>query len=144
MERQTYKNHIRYYTPHHFVYYPILLVFLCLSIYFSFTSPEHILWVFISIIFVFLFCLAFMLRQHYALILQDRIVRLELRYRYFSLTGKRLEEFESRLRDSQIFALRFASDSELPALVEKVLKDNLSGRGIKKSIVNWKGDYHRV
>nr|WP_255416485.1 MULTISPECIES: DUF6526 family protein [unclassified Flavobacterium] len=34
-----------------------------------------------------------MLRQHYALILQNRIVYLELRYRYFSLTGKTLEDF---------------------------------------------------
>lgn len=85
-----------------------------------------------------------MLRQHYALILQNRIVRLELRYRYFTLTSKRLEEFEYRLTDDQIFALRFAPDDELVLLIEDALRNNLSGDAIKKAIVHWKADYNRV
>ena len=85
-----------------------------------------------------------MLRQHYALILQNRIVRLELRYRYFTLTGKRLEEFEYKLTDDQIFALRFAPDNELIPLVENAVKNNLTGDTIKKAIVNWRADYNRV
>ena len=112
MKIQTYYNHIRFYTPHHFVYYPILTIFLLASIYFAFTTDQPLIWSFISVGFIFLFCLAFMLRQHYALILQNRIVRLELRYRYFTLTGKRLEEFEHKLTDDQLFALRFAPDNE--------------------------------
>ncbi|MDQ1166336.1 DUF6526 family protein [Flavobacterium sp. SORGH_AS_0622] len=144
MKIQTYYNHIRFYTPHHFVYYPILVLFLIASIYFAKTTEDPLIWIFISVIFVFLFALAFMLRQHYALTLQNRIVRLEMRYRYFSLTGKRFEEFEYKLTDDQIFALRFAPDSELIPLVEDVLKNNLSGDSIKKAIVHWKADYHRV
>lgn len=144
MKIQNYDNHIRFYTPHHFMYYPILTVFLGFSIYFAFTTEQQLIWAFISVGFIFLFCLAFMLRQHYALILQNRIVRLELRYRYFTLTGKRLEEFEYKLTDDQIFALRFAPDNELIPLVENALKNNLTGDAIKKSIVNWKGDYFRV
>ncbi len=85
-----------------------------------------------------------MLRQHYALTLQNRIVRLELRYRYFTLTGKRLEEFEYKLTDDQIFALRFAPDNELLPLIEDALKNNLRGDSIKKAIVHWKADYNRV
>ena len=85
-----------------------------------------------------------MLRQHYALTLQNRIVRLELRYRYFTLTGKRLEEFEYKLTDDQIFALRFAPDNELLPLLEDALKNSLTGDAIKKAIVHWKGDYNRV
>ncbi|KFF02240.1 DUF6526 family protein [Flavobacterium hydatis] len=144
MEAQSYKNHIRYYTPHHFVYYPVLLILLVISIYFSFTSDDTIIWIFISLIFVILFGLGFMLRQHYALTLQNRIVKLELRYRYLSLTGKRLELIEEQLSDEQIFALRFSPDSELIILIEKALDENLSGNSIKKSITNWKGDYERV
>ena len=113
MKIQTYYNHIRFYTPHHFVYYPTLTIFLAASIYFAFTTNDTLIWSFISVVFVFLFCLAFMLRQHYALILQNRIVRLELRYRYFTLTGKRFEEIEYKLTDDQIFGLRFAPDNEL-------------------------------
>ena len=144
MKIQTYYNHIRFYTPHHFVYYPILMIFLAASIYFAFTINDTLIWSFISVVFVFLFCLAFMLRQHYALILQNRIVRLELRYRYFTLTGKRFEEIEYKLTDDQIFGLRFAPDDELLPLIEDALKNNLSGDAIKKAIVHWKADYNRV
>jgi hypothetical protein len=144
MKIQTYQNHIRFYPPHHFVYYPVLIAFLSASIYFAFTTEDQLLWAFISVGFIFLFCLAFMLRQHYALILQNRIVRLELRYRYFTLTGKRMEEFEYKLTDDQIFALRFAPDNELIPLVEDTLKNNLTGAAIKKAIVHWRADYNRV
>ena len=141
---QSYKNHIRFYPPHHFIYYPIIMAFLSFSVYFAFTTKDVILWSFLSAIFVVLFLLAFMLRQHYALTLQNRIVRLELRYRYLAITGERFEEFEERFNDAQIFALRFAPDIELQELIKQTLTKNLSGDQIKKSILNWKGDYERV
>lgn len=144
MKIQTYQNHIRFYPPHHFVYYPVLTAFLIGSIYFACTEDEKLIWAFISVGFIFLFCLAFMLRQHYALTLQNRIVRLELRYRYFTLSGKRFEEFEYKLTDDQIFALRFAPDDELLPLVEDTLTNSLTGAAIKKAIVHWKADYNRV
>lgn len=144
MKIQTYYNHIRFYKPHHFIYYPVLILFLIGSVYFAITTEDHLIWTFISVVFVFLFALAFMLRQHYALTLQNRIVRLEMRYRYFMLTGKRFEDFEYKLTDDQIFALRFAPDNELIPLVEDALKNSLSGDAIKKAIVHWKADYHRV
>ncbi|MEC5165435.1 hypothetical protein RCH18_001163 [Flavobacterium sp. PL11] len=144
MKTQSYKNHIRFYPPHHFVYYPVVMAFISISIYFAFTTEDTLLWSFISAIFVVLFCLAFMLRQHYALTLQNRLVRLELRYRYLATTGQRFEEIEDKFDDSQLFALRFAPDEELAALADIALKDNLTGDTIKKAIVNWKGDYERV
>lgn len=144
MKVQTYYNHVRFYKPHHFVYYPVLVLLLIGSLYFACTTEDTLIWSFISIVFIFLFCLAYMVRQHYALTLQNRIVRLELRYRYFTLTGKRLEEFEYKLTDDQIFALRFAPDNEILPLIEDTLKNNLTGDAIKKAIVHWKADYHRV
>jgi len=144
MKIQTYRNHIRFYIPHHFIYYPVLILFLISSIYLAVTTEDRLIWGFISLAFVFLFALAYMLRQHYALTLQNRIVRLEMRYRYFTLTGKRFEEFEYKLTDDQIFALRFAPDDELVPLVEDALKNSLTGDAIKKAIVHWKADYHRV
>lgn len=144
MKTQSYKNHIRFYPPHHFVYYPIIMAFIAFSFYFAFTTKDTLLWSFISAVFVVLFCLAFMLRQHYALTLQNRIVRLELRYRYLATTGERLEVFEHQLKDAQLFALRFAPDEELQTLTQRALTENLSGDAIKKAIQNWKGDYERV
>ncbi|CAD0009323.1 DUF6526 family protein [Flavobacterium salmonis] len=144
MKTQSYKNHIRFYPPHHFVYYPILIMFMLFAIYFAFTTAEKLLWGFITVIFIFLFCLAFMLRQHYALILQNRIVKLELRYRYFVLTGTRFETIEYKFTEDQLFAFRFASDTEFLSLIDRALAENLSGDAIKQAIVNWKGDYYRV
>ncbi|WP_269235371.1 DUF6526 family protein [Flavobacterium flavigenum] len=144
MKVQSYQNHIRFYTPHHFIYYPVLIVFLAFSIYFAFTTPQHLIWGFIAVVFIFLFCLAFMLRQHYALILQNRIVKLELRYRYFVLTGTRFETIEHKFTDDQIFAFRFAPDAEFLPLMERAITENLSGDDIKKAIKHWKGDYNRV
>ena len=95
--KQSFKNHTRWYVPHHFVYYPILLLLIGYAIYNAVTSGDTEIWIMISVILLFLFWLAFMLRQHYALTLQDRLAKTELRYRYFSLTGQRLEQFESDL-----------------------------------------------
>jgi hypothetical protein len=144
MKIQTYKNHIRFYPPHHFLYYPVLVLLLACSIYFAFTTDDKLIWSFISIGFIFLFCLAYMLRQHYGLTLQNRVIKIELRYRYFTLTGKRLEEFEYKLTDDQLFALRFAPDDELIQLMEDALKHNLTGTAIKKAIVHWRADYNRI
>lgn len=144
MGKQTYKNHIRFYPPHHFVFYPVLTALTAFSIYTAFTTSDQLIWMFISIIFIIIILLSFMLRQHYALVLQNRIVKLEFSYRYFAITGKRLENQEKQLTDEQIFALRFAPDNELISLVEKTLSENLSGKAIKKSIVHWKSDDQRV
>ncbi len=40
--------------------------------------------------------------------------------------------------------LRFASDEELPALVQRALDEKLSTTDIKKAIVNWRPDYSRI
>jgi hypothetical protein len=85
-----------------------------------------------------------MLRQHYALVLQNRIVRGELRYRYFVITGTRFEPMENLLNDGQVFALRFAPDEELPILVQRAVSEKMSSTAIKKAIVNWFPDNHRV
>jgi len=69
---------------------------------------------------------------------------MEMRLRYYQLTQKRLEEIESRLSFSQLAALRFAPDEELPDLVRQTLDDNLSADQIKKSIKNWLPDMMRV
>lgn len=145
MKKQNLENHIRFYPPHHFVFYPVTLILLGISIYFASTcKDQRAIWIFISVLIALIIWVAFMLRQHYSLILQNRIVRLELRYRYFALTNQRLESLENNLNDSQLFALRFAPDEELVDLVQRTISENLSGTQIKKSIKNWKGDYSRV
>ena len=145
MAIQNFKNHIRFYPPHHFVFYPITLALLASAIYFAINdTPNQKLWMFMSIVIFLIIVLGLMLRQHYALVLQDRIVRSELRYRYFVITNTRFEPMEQLLNDGQIFALRFAPDEELPKLVQRAVAEKMSGNQIKKAIVNWFPDHQRV
>lgn len=145
MAHQNYSNHIRFYTPHHFVFYPVMLAFIVTSAWFAWTDEGNTLvWVFIVAVFIAITMLSFMLRQHYALTLQNRIVLMELRYRYFVITGQRLESLEEKLTEGQLFALRFAPDEELTALVQKAIDENLSPDKIKRSVKNWKADNRRV
>ena len=145
MAEQNYKNHIRFYTPHHFVFYPVMLVFIIVSIYFAFCDTHNMLiWLFMSAAFLAITIVSFMMRQHYALTLQNRIVLLELRYRFFVTTGERLEMYEGMLSEGQLFALRFAQDDQLLDLIRKAINEELSPDVIKRSIQNWKADNNRV
>ncbi len=145
MAQQNYNNHIRFYPPHHFVFYPLMLIVLGIGAWHIFSDASNrMLWIFITLLSAVIIWVAFMLRQHYALTLQNRLVLLELRYRYFTITGKRLEPLEISLTDGQLFALRFAPDEELEALTNRAIRENLTPDAIKKSIKNWRADNRRV
>ncbi|GGB77933.1 DUF6526 family protein [Dyadobacter sediminis] len=145
MAKQNYQNHVRYYPAHHFVFYPVLMILTGASIYYAVKSDEYtLIWTFIAIGLFMTGWLSFMLRQHYALNNQNRIVRLEMRFRYYLLTNQRLDLLENQLSFGQLSALRFASDEELVALTERTLKENLAPNEIKRSIKNWQPDHMRV
>ena len=80
----------------------------------------------------------------YALKAQDRVIRLEERLRLASLLPQSLCSRIGELSESQLIALRFACDAELPGLVEKILSGKLAGADIKKGIVTWRPDYWRI
>lgn len=145
MKKQDYSNHIRYYTPHHFIVYPVVFALAVTSSYCIFKYPDHSKeWMAITALFILLGWLAYMLRQHYALTNQNRIVRLEMRLRYFQLTNRRFENIEPKMTFGQIAALRFAPDEELLELIKRILEEGLSPDEIKKSIVHWQPDNMRV
>jgi hypothetical protein len=145
MESQNYKNHRKFYAPHHFVFLPLLIVLDGFGIYKAFNDEENQLsWILFSTVVFLIFYLTIMLRQHYALGLQNRIVRLEFKQRYFEIFGLRSDEVEEKLSFAQIAALRFAYDEEFKVFLEKALKENITGDQIKKSINTWRADHHRI
>ena len=145
MSPQNYKNHIRFYIPHHFIFYPVVFSSAGVCLYFKNAKPDQsLIWLCFAGVFFLIAWLSFLMRQHYALTNQNRIVRLELRLRYFILTQKRLETIENELTFAQLSALRFADDLEFIPLLQKTLDENLSPVAIKKSIKNWLPDEMRV
>ena len=77
----------------------------------------------------------------YIVRLQDRIIRLEMQLRLARLG---LESSFPRLTVRQVVALRFASDAELPALVNRAIGENLTGKQIKQAVKNWQADWLRT
>jgi hypothetical protein len=68
-----------------------------------------------------------------------------MRLRLKELLPASMQNDIMRLTTPQLIALRFASDSELPALCRDVLDGKLaSSKEIKMKVQNWQGDYLRA
>lgn len=144
---QNFKNHARYYPLHHFVITPLTLVFLIWSLNnlgVAIRIGEGVSMEIYHLIGAIILILLPVLSRIYALKNQDRIIRLEMRQRYFELTGKSFQETEKNLSLSQIIALRFAANEELLPLMERAVAEKLSAKEIKQSIQNWQEDKRRV
>ena len=82
-----------------------------------------------------------LISRFYTVRLQDRIIRLEMKLRLERLgLGAAFE----RLSTPQIVALRFASDAELPALIDQAIAGHLTNRQIKQAVREWQADNHRT
>ncbi len=145
MKTQQLSNHVRYYLPHHFIFYPVIGLLLFISVRGAWLdAANRWLWIITALLTVMIGWLSFMTRQHYALTCQNRLVRLELRLRYYQLTQQRLESIEVQLNFKQLAALRFAPDEELVPLIKRTLNEGLSPEAIKQAIKNWLPDTMRV
>jgi hypothetical protein len=81
----------------------------------------------------------------YAVKLQDRIIRTEMRIRLAAVLPDELAAAAQDLTIPQLIGLRFASDEELPDLTRTVLDEKLAkADAIKKLVTNWQADHDRV
>ena len=143
--KQNYKNYKKYYIPHHFIFLPLMTGLTVVGFRNAYVSDaNNIVWLLFGILSFCILYLAIMLRQHYALGNQDRILRLEFRLRYFELYGKPASDIEKQLTFGQVAALRFANDTEFRNLLEKALSENLDAEKIKQQITDWQPDDMRV
>jgi hypothetical protein len=80
----------------------------------------------------------------YTTALQDRIIKLEMRVRGGAVLSPAQQAALWRLSKPQLVALRFASDAELPGLIERAERENLSANQIKQAVTNWVPDWDRT
>jgi hypothetical protein len=81
----------------------------------------------------------------FALTVQDRIIRLEMRLRLQQVLPADLLPRISEFTVAQLVSLRFAGDEELPDLARRVLADKITDRKtIKKMVQNWQADLLRA
>jgi hypothetical protein len=142
-QTQTYKNHGRWYPLVHFVIFPLLLVNLGWQIYMV-TQERTVDRSEMLLLAILLVLISFAARLQ-PLKVQDRIIRLEERLRYYKLLPHDIAEKAAQLSPTEMISLRFAPDDELPELVERVLNGELSGgKEIKLAIQNWRADHLRA
>jgi hypothetical protein len=140
---QNFENHARIVPAYHFGVFGIFTINLFWSLYrvvryFSFAAVMELL---LAAAFLLLFFYARM----FALTVQNRVIRLEMRLRLAQILPADLRARINEFTPAQLISLRFASDEELPELARKVLADNLMDRKtIKRMIKNWQADLLRA
>ena len=143
-EQQNYSNHVRWVPLFHFFVLPVLLAnFFTSVLRWRFLGLSWG-WLIGMLTALALFILAVFART-FALKVQDRVIRVEERQRCERLLPAELQSRIEEITPGQFVALRFASDDELPGLVNKVLTDKIcDAKTIKQMVKNWRGDYLRA
>jgi hypothetical protein len=140
---QTFENHTRYIPLYHFVLFGILMINLVWSVVRIVRHPS--VDAAVALLIALGLLILFFYARQFALTMQDRLIRLEMRLRLVKVLPADLAQRIGELTVSQLIGLRFASDEELPELVRKVLAEGISDRtAIKRMVRTWQGDYLRV
>ena len=141
-EPQSFENHAKVVPVYHYFTFGLIVVYVVYRLYV--TATAFSLDALLTLLFAVGVLMVFFWARLFALRVQDRVIRLEMRLRLSQLVpalGGRLDEFTT----NQLCSLRFASDGELPALAEKVLAEKLDDRkAIKRLIRDWQPDLHRA
>jgi len=139
---QNLSNHTRYDPVFHFFILPVFSLLLLASIVHLFIRPDlHS--VVLVVVAIAMSAVIFKVRL-YPIKVQDRVIRLEERLRLATLIDPALRPRIAEFTESQLIALRFASDAELPALAARALNEKLAAPEIKKAIQQWRPDNWRV
>jgi hypothetical protein len=143
-DAQSFKDHARFIPLYHVVTFGIFVVNLGWQgwrlLRDGFTGDRlMLLLVAVALILLFFFARIF------ALTVQDRVIRNEMLARLAAVLPPPLASRTPELTLDQLIALRFASDAEMAALVERVLADGIRDRkAIKSMIRSWRPDTLRA
>jgi hypothetical protein len=143
MSEQNVRNHARVVPIYHIgVFFPFAANFFW-SAYRLYTSPSGDTG--IAFLLAIALLLMFVSVRSQILTVQDRVIRLEMRLRLARVLPPELQEHIPALTVPQLVALRFASDAELPELVQEVVAGRCATqKDIKARVKSWQGDWQRA
>src|SRR5208282_481211 len=136
---QSFKNHARWVPAYHFFALPMLLIYFVWSLV---HAVRHVsTFAVMQCLMAAALVVAVFNARVFALAVQDRLIRLEMRLRLQQVLPAEMRVRILEFTPSQLIGLRFASDAELPQLARKVLDEKIENRtAIKKLIQNWQAD----
>ena len=139
---QNYGNHRRWNPPWHFVVMPILVLNALIAIVVMARAPSRgTVW---AALVALTLVAALALLRRMALRVQDRVIRLEERLRLSRLMPDRHEEIEE-LNRAQLIAIRFASDAEVPHMLDRITRGEITTQDeIKRAVQHWRPDHLRA
>ena len=140
MRTQTYATHRASVPPAYLLAGLVLLVWVVSNLWQAVVQPSWGAWM--GAIGTAALLPTWFAARRSAQIMQDRIIRLEMQVRLARLLPNR---DLAALTLPRLVALRFASDRELPSLVERTLKGEFKKPDeIKRAITDWQADWLRV
>jgi multisubunit Na+/H+ antiporter MnhB subunit len=141
---QNVENHKRYFPLFHFIAVPLLAVYLVYSLYVLVRAPS--LASVMGVVLAAGVTAAVFASRIMAATVQNRVIRLEMTMRLARVLGAAAAaDAIAKLTLPQMIALRFASDSELPALTARVASNELTtGMQVKQAIREWQADFLRA
>jgi multisubunit Na+/H+ antiporter MnhB subunit len=144
MQTQDFSNHKRHFPLFHFIASPLLAIYALYAIYALIRAPSLATAMGVVLaagVNAMLFASRLM-----TLTVQNRLIRLEMTMRLERVLGAAAAaDSIAKLPLGRLFALRFASDAELPALVARVLSQELTTNlQVKQAIREWQPDLLRA
>jgi Family of unknown function (DUF6526) len=141
---QNHANHRRYDPPWHFVGALIVAAGFVVALMHAVRHTDSY-WNWWFVVYTLGIALCVFRARAQTLVVQNRVIRLEMRHRLKEVLAPALAARIGELSVSQLVGLRFASDAELSALVERCLQGDLAnGEAVKKEIKNWQADWLRA
>ena len=140
---QSLENHVHWVPLYHFVLSLLLLVnlFFWVRVTLLAVTGSRLAGLCVAVALILLYFYA----RLFALTVQDRVIRLEMRLRMERLLPPDLMSRFADLEPKQLVALRFAGDGELAELTRRVLAGELrTNSQIKKQVKDWQADWLRA
>ena len=140
---QSYANHRRVFPLYHLFALPVLLAHVIVTVVGAVRAPSA--WTLWMVVVALGIAAAAVANRASALIVQNRVIGLEMRLRLATVLPVELCQRIPELDIKQLVGLRYAGDAELPGLVERCLRGELAtADAVKRAVRQWRPDYVRA